>query len=425
MPGKSAPLLKTKTPSIYRRGENGPYVVAYRSPDGKQRRESARTYEEARLLKARRMGEIASGEYVKASRETLNAYAQRWLTTYRGRNGDLRATTLAEYERDLRRYVLPRLGRSRLTALRPRHVQDFVAWLADDDAQRRRWTDENRDREHSGQRPVRCPVPLADGTIGRIVAALKAVLSTAVREEVVARNVASGVVLPRRDHATLPEDDDDAETNVRALTREQVHALLVVVNPEWRTFFRLLAATGLRISEALAIEARHLRLDGSRPVVRVRQAWTPRGGLQLPKSRHGRRDVPLPRDLVDDLRAHLAARIPDASPRSKTLVFASTVGTYQDPENLRRRVLAPAAQEADCAWAGFHAFRHFFASVHIERGTNILQLSRLLGHHKPSFTLDVYGSLMDAGTGDALDLAVELAPYALIHAAQPEAVERS
>jgi hypothetical protein len=38
-----------------------------------------------------------------------------------------------------------------------------------------------------------------------------------------------------------------------------------------------------------------------------------------------------------------------------------------------------------------------------------VRLSRLLGHHKPSFTLDVYAHLLDDGLGDPLDLDAELA----------------
>ena len=67
-------------------------------------------------------------------------------------------------------------------------------------------------------------------------------------------------------------------------------------------------------------------------------------------------------------------------------------------------------QEASAYWpgAGFHSLRHSFASLHIERGTNILRLSRLLGHHSPSFTLSVYGHMLDDGFGEPLDLDAEL-----------------
>lgn len=75
---------------------------------------------------------------------------------------------------------------------------------------------------------------------------------------------------------------------------------------------------------------------------------------------------------------------------------------------LRRRVLKPAVEKVGAGWAGFHAFRHTYASLHIERGTNIVRLSRLLGHHKPSFTLDVYAHMLDDGYGEPLKLDSEL-----------------
>ena len=40
----------------------------------------------------------------------------------------------------------------------------------------------------------------------------------------------------------------------------------------------------------------------------------------------------------------------------------------------------------------------------IAEGRNIVQVSRWLGHHSPSFTLDVDAHLMEDGVGDALEL---------------------
>lgn len=79
------------------------------------------------------------------------------------------------------------------------------------------------------------------------------------------------------------------------------------------------------------------------------------------------------------------------------------------PENLHRRTLKPAAQEAGVGWAAFHSFRHSCASMLIDDGRNIVQVSRWLGHHSPSFTLDVYAHLMDDGVGKPLDVGAE--PY--------------
>ncbi len=176
-------------------------------------------------------------------------------------------------------------------------------------------------------------------------------------------NPASRVPLPKRDALPMPGDDDELDGPVKALTRGEIAAFLLVVHPAWRVFFRLLAATGLRVSEALALDRQHLSLTGSRPHVKVRRALGP-DGMDRPKSKHGVRDVPLPASLVHELREHLAG-LPEPAPSVEAkhgrLAFPSTTGTPQDANNLRRAVLKPAAEEADVAWAGFHAFRHSFA----------------------------------------------------------------
>ena len=48
------------------------------------------------------------------------------------------------------------------------------------------------------------------------------------------------------------------------------------------------------------------------------------------------------------------------------------------------------------------------ASLHIDRGTNVVQLSRLLGHHSPAFTLSRYAHLLNGHVGAPLDLDAEL-----------------
>ena len=166
----------------------------------------------------------------------------------------------------------------------------------------------------------------------------------------------------------------------------------------------LLAGTGLRISEALALERRHLQLDGPRAAIRVRRALV-RGRVEPPKTRHGRRDVPLSSGLVDRLRAHLADR-PD---EAEALVFANVSGNALDPDNLRRRMLKPLVGEAGAGWAAFHTFRHTFASLQLAGGVNVVQLSRALGHHSASFTLARYVHLLEGDAAPALDLAAALA----------------
>jgi integrase len=63
---------------------------------------------------------------------------------------------------------------------------------------------------------------------------------------------------------------------------------------------------------------------------------------------------------------------------------------------LRRRPTSRGSGSTPCATG--------FASALIEDGRNIVQISRLLGHHSPSFTLSVYAHLMDDGVGGPLEL---------------------
>lgn len=91
------------------------------------------------------------------------------------------------------------------------------------------------------------------------------------------------------------------------------------------------------------------------------------------------------------------------------LVFPARNGSPLRQENVRRRVLKPAVEEADAGWAGFHTFRHTCASMLFERGANAVQVQRWLGHHSPAFTLSTYVHPLDSGVGGALELDVELA----------------
>ena len=126
-----------------------------------------------------------------------------------------------------------------------------------------------------------------------------------------------------------------------------------------------------------------------------------RGRVQAPKSKHGRREIPLEHALVSELRRHRAST---EWPRDEDPVFPSLTGTTLSPGNLRRRVLAPAAEEVGAPWAGFHTFRHTCASMLFERGANAKQVQRWLGHHSASFTLDTDVHLLS----EPLELAVEL-----------------
>jgi integrase len=390
----AAKMEKTRTPGIYKRGSR--YVFAYRV-DGKQRWESCRTLDEARRSKAARATDLGRGEFEERSRITLHEYAREWIERYQGtgRRG-FREETRSEYRGLLDKYALSHFSpQAKLTEITPRHIASFVGWLCDQ-------TKPAATKEEPDRR-----VPLSDKTVRNALGPLKACLATARREGPIRHNPATDVALPHRARMDDDEDcpqpfprverDDGAVVETMELVVERVHQ-------SHRLMFELLAATGLRRSELLVLEGRHLALDGEQPHVKVRQRVRRRRGEGLVigplKSRYSKRDVPIPRALADRLSAHRVAQ--------GELVFRSAAGSVLDPDNLATRVLAPACKAAGVEWAGFHTFRHTVASRLFAEGRNVVQVQRWLGHHSASFTLDTYVHLLDNDLGEPLQAAAPL-----------------
>jgi integrase len=349
-------LVPTRHPGIYKRG--GRYCFRFRSPDGRVRQRSTRTLAEARTLRSALVGDVARGEYRELSRVGFADYATTWIETYTGRSSrGVRPQTLADYRRDLERHAVPYFGRMRLAEVEPRHVKAFAKALAD-----------------------REPRP-SPATIRRTLAPLKALFATALEEGVIRHNPAAGLRLTTPD---LREEDC-----AKALTDEELAAVIDATAPEWRILIRTLADTGLRIGEAIALRWEHVDFGRRRIMVRERRY---KGTVDAPKSRYGRRDVRISAGLAQDLWRHrqVASFKNDSDP-----VFATKDGTPHLPENLHRRVLKPAAERAGVPWCSFHTLRHTAASRFFRAGSNAKQVQAVLGHHSPAFTLATYVHLID------------------------------
>lgn len=302
-------------------------------------------------------------------------YVDEWVERYRGqgRRG-FRESTREEYRRLLRAYAHRHFPRKlKLIDVSTYALTRFIDWLVDEEEQGKR---------------------LSDRTIANIVIPLRAALATVKREGLIRHNPAQGLAMSHCEQ--LPEEE------VKVFSREQLTAVLAMAPARHKPLFELLAMCGLRISEAIALQRLHLQLDQSEPEVCIRRAIV-RDRIVPPKSKHGRREIRLPTPLAAKLRAHLAAQ-PDQD--STAPAFPREAGGPLDPGNLRRRVLKPLVEEVDAPWAAFHTFRHTFASLHLSQDTNLLQLSRALGHHSPAFTLTRYTHLLPGDEAPTLDLSI-------------------
>jgi integrase len=374
----AAKLERTRTPGVFKRGSR--YVFSYRV-GGVQKWESCRTLDEARLAKSARVTDVARGEFEERSRVTLHEYAREWVDRYQG-NGrrGFREETRAEYRGLLDKYALRYFAPSTTVGeVTPLMVSKFIGWLV---------------KQPNGRGGT-----LSDKSVRNTLGPLMACLATAKREGLIRENPAVGAALPHRPR--IEEDEELPRPFPRIDGTETMELVVQLVHPSHRLMFELLAATGARRSELLAFEVRHLHLSGGEPHVKVRQRtrWQKGSGQVLGalKSRHARRDVPIPLDLADRLRSHVAGRDGGA------LVFASPTGRPYDPHHLHARVLVPACEEAGVEWAGFHTFRHTIASRMFAAGRNAVQVQHWLGHHSAAFTLQVYVHLLDGDLGGPLE----------------------
>jgi integrase len=248
--------------------------------------------------------------------------------------------------------------------------------------------------------PSRRAARYSDSSIANRVSPVRAALATAKRDGLIRHNPADGLALP--DRQRIEEDD---ENTTKTLSRAQLRKLLEIVPDDYKLLIETIVSTGLRISEAIALQRRDLQLHELRPYLRVRRAIV-RGRVEPPKSKHGRRKVPLSRPLAVKLTAHMDTVLD----RTDTAwVFASQIGTPLDADNLRSRLIKPLMRQIGTPWAAWHTLRHTYASLQLARGANVVQLSRALGHHAASFTLDTYIHLIDGEHLDALDLVNEVA----------------
>ena len=355
--------------------------------DGRQHKQSAATFREAREIKIRRAAQAAA----TAAGPTRHSYALEWVDHYAGRgaNDVINDRTRREYRRLLISYALAYFEPGeRLRDVGEPRAQAFVDWLcrvADDDGHR-----------------------LSDRSVWNAVVPLQSCLAHAARAGLLGNRGEPVVLLPRRRRGRAYEFDER-----RFLTREQPARLLGEIPDDWQPLFQLLASTGLRISEAIALRVMDVDLDADRPRIHVRRAIVD-GQLTGPKSRHGRRTIPVSHEVAKQLAVLVAGR--DES----ELFFVGAQRAILRPGNLRYRVMIPAAERAGVPWARCHTLRHTCAALLIDADASPLRLQRWMGHHSAAFTLDNYGHLFDDGLGPSLDLSERL-PAPAVTEGQPVA----
>jgi integrase len=346
------------------------YRGAYVGPDGKRRYVSGKTKEEARkALREARSG-ADQGLVFDAARFTVAEYLDRWLND--SVQGSVRRSTYESYDRQARRYVIPAVGRVRLNALTPAHVQGLYR--------------EMQDRGLSAR------------TVEYTHAVLHRALKQAVRWSMVPRNVCDAVDVPQvRQKEMHPLTPEQARRFLDAARGERLEALYVVA-----------VYAGLRPGELLALGWEDVDLD--RGILHVNRALSD-GEFTTPKTKRSRRRIDLSAGSIAALRRHRVRQLEEHMARAGLwrdygLVFPSSVGTPLSHRNVVRSFKAVLNRADLPAIIRLYDLRHTCATLLLCRNVHPKYVQELLGHASIAQTLDTYSHVlpgMDGGIGDAMD----------------------
>lgn len=296
--------------------------------------------------------DLVTGAYVQPAKKKIlvQELAEGWY----GTKAELKPKTLEGYRGLLDTLVLPTWGGIPVGDVTHEAVQ---AWISD--------------MRTSGVRDTKKGLS-ASRTI-QAYQVLRGVLDFAVKRRHIPTNPALGVDLPRK--VTIER---------RYLSHRQVEELATKMG-EWRVLTLVLAYTGLRWGEAVALRARRIDLDRGRIEVVESVTRVGKALVEGPPKSHAHRSVPVPSFLVEELRPVLEELDED------DLVFESPIGGFLTSWTFRSKFDA-ARPIADMTP---HDLRHTAASLAIQAGANVKAVQRMLGHATATLTLDRYGHLFD------------------------------
>jgi len=372
------------------------------APDGTRRRVRkkfvGRTKQEviSKLMDARR--QLQLGAAVARASETIEEWLTAWIAA---KEGHLRPRTHGDYARLIHAYLIPALGRLRLASLRPLDVEQALAGIARDGKAR---------------------------TAGLCHAVLRASLNDALRQGLIARNVAELVRPPKPPASAEPPKQ-------KFLGPDQARRLLgalELADDPLEFCIASMLFLGLRIGEALAVKWEDLDLE--RRTLTVRRTLQRAGGqlvvqdgkvrrtgskriVQGLKTDRSTRTLAMPEPLVkaalrQKARQDAMRRLADDAWVETGFITTTSKGTPVEHTRVNKR-LAELCSELGLPRVSPHSLRHTCATLMIASGCSLAQVQQVLGHSQIALTANLYAHLLSEATRAPLEkLAAMVAPSA-------------
>lgn len=295
---------------------------------------------------------------------TVGEYLEGWLAT----KAALRASSRAAYRRHIDLYLKPGLGHLNLAELCPEDIDVMFEEIQYRNARRGR--------------------KVGPTTLRRIYATLHSALNGAVLRGYLDRNPASVVELPPAHRGVRPTWSSD----------QVVHFLQTTADDPLHLAYRLLLVTGLRRGELAGLCWGDVDLDNGTLTVRT-TLINVAGDLVTgpPKSRRGIRTIPLDSRTIAEFRRFKEKQGPHdpLAIGPVRVVFTDPHGHQMDPVYFSRH-FATLRRRHGLPMITLHDLRHTSASLGLDSGESLLEVSRRLGHSSIAITADTYAHIPPA-----------------------------
>jgi integrase len=375
------------------------FLIKYSAPaeDGGKRVVLKRGYltrKAAAVALREQLTAVARGTHVRPSKVTVAGYLGEWLDGLR-----LAPSTVGSYRKNVRLHVEPHIGSMRL-----------------DQVTGTRLTALYRQLEQSGR--IDGEGGLSARTVRYLHTILHGAFGAAVRDGLIATNPADKATPPTAKEAESPE--------IHPWTAAQLSAFLDWsrstdddLYPAWL----LLAMTGMRRGEALALQWRDVNFEAGTVAVRRSVTLVKAKGqgerIETGPTKSGKaRVVDVDPVTLAVLRAHrsMLASVSLSLARDEALVLSALDGDFRHPERFSTRFKNRVVQARRSLGADaltkirLHDLRHTHATLLLKAGEPVKVVSERLGHASPMITMTVYQHVMP---GMQRDAATKLAALVL------------
>jgi len=307
---------------------------------------------------------IVHGTYIDPTTSTLTDYLERWIDHCEQRG--LADSTIVGYRGCIDRYINPDIGHVKMSKLRGYVLQQFLDTLG-------------KPRKQGGRE-------LSQKTVYNVHGVLRKALKQSVKWEMLDRNPMDSVDPPKLRLREMPTASDEELASLLAALMKSPYRIPVLIS----------LSTGMRRGEAIGLKWEDF--DAQKAELHIRRSMAQVPGRQpFPKEpKTGQqRTVGLTESMVEELNEHRKGQLREKLARGEDYatdegwICTQPNGVHIAPNALTKAFIR--MRDRVGAKISFHGLRHTVATELLSAGLSINEVSALLGHAKPSVTLNIYG----------------------------------